>query len=920
MFFVSHSARDDLSLKRNRKVKMRVWLILAYVCLSFGVKAVDPVFHRLTTENGLSSAYVTSILQDRQGYIWIGTSEGLNRYDGESFHVFHPEKGDPYSIQGNTIEKLFEDDAGYIWIYFSSGEISYFDPATGAFTNYTKEWLEQQVRVYGKVFCFSSAVPSQTWIGTENGLLVFTHKTRVLQRMQGSNSAVYNAPVSSIYQAASRMVLLGTPNGFSLYNSLRKDFTDYPLRVYGDPNASLSQLPGINCMYRDRNGYLWIGTEKVGAYRTIRANDELIFQAVGPQNRRIYQFTETPDGNFWIGHNEGATLIRSENRSALLAEDFFNHPEEAGGEQVHVRNMVKDKEGNVWFLDNRFDQGLFYFSSARQQIERLRHLAEDPYSIGSNQITSISVDRLNNIWLGHENYGVSYASLHALPFDYTFGYTADSLSLSSNQVFSVWEDSFGDLWVATASGLDCMDWQTREIHRRFTYDLSDRSKGLSGKRIGSLTEDKDQYLWITYYDALPDRINLQTGEIERFPVRKAVSSSLPKAITDATGKVWFSTPEKEWIRYDSQDGEIRSYVRHSDKPAVNDLSYPELYSVCIDTEGNLWSGTAGKGIRRLNPETGEYKDFLSMPTDSSGLLSNYVHTLYCDREGMIWIGTNAGLDRLDYRTETFTHLTTEHGLAGNAVQSICEGEPGILYVGTNKGLSWINIRTKEMVHYSTDNALLANDFLPDAVCRRTTGEIVMGTNKGIVSFHPAELAGKQAEELALVRIHPAIRPNVPEKGSWIRYAAWIIPGGFVLLLILLGWKRKRRKQHRIEVYTDPEETETAEESPLSEGEREFVRRATEVVLQNLQNPQFDVDMFCSAMAMSRANLFRKLKATTGFSASAFTRDIRIRQAADMLRRKEYTINEVATRVGFSDPNYFSRCFKEVYGVTPSGFE
>jgi len=919
---ISDSARIAVYLRHNRGVEMRVWFIIIFICFSFGMKPVNPVFHRLSTENGLSSAYVTSILQDRNGYIWVGTSEGLNRYDGISFHTFRPEKENPNSIQGNTIEKLFEDDAGYIWIYFSSGEISYYDPGSGSFINYTKEWLGQQVRVYGKVFCFSSSVPSQTWIGTENGLLVFTHKTRSLQRLPGSNSVVYNAPVNSIYQAASRMVLLGTPSGFSLYNSLRKDFTDYPLRVDNGDSISICQLPGINCMYRDRSGYLWIGTEKVGAYRTVSPNDELIFHAIGQPDLRIHQFAETADGNFWIAHNRGASLIRGKNRSQLIIEDFFNDPIESAGESIHVRSMAKDKIGNVWFIDNRFDQGQFYFSTREQEIRQLQHIPEDPYSIGSNLITCLYIDRLNNLWLGHENYGLSYGSLNPLPFDYTFGYTTDSLSLSSNQVLDIYEDSSQNLWVATIGGLDRINKTTGKIDKRFSHTAPNKSEALSGKRIGSLSEDRMQNLWVTYYDAYPDFINLQTWEKKQYIPEPKID--LPKAIRGSDGFLWFSTPEKGIHGYNPENERAVSFIEPSPTHSDNPLSYPELYSLCIDKEGHLWTASAGKGIRSLNTRTGKYKDYYSVPTDSAELVSNYVHTLFCDKEGVLWIGTNAGLDRFDKKTEVFEHITTEDGLAGNVVQSIHEAEPGILYIGTNKGLSRLDTQTKKVTSYSTANGLLTNEFMPGAICRRASGLVVMGSNKGIVSFSPVLFTDKNTDDLSLIRIRPVPEEKTDTMTPWWRNTAFIFGSIIILFFInFLFWNNNRKRTKADITFEEnisdkPSISET--EATLSAAEQEFIQRATEVVLENLHNPQFDVDMFCSAMAMSRANLFRKLKATTGFSASAFTRNIRIQRAAEMLRQKEYTINEIATRVGFSDPNYFSRCFKEIYGVSPSGYE
>ena len=169
---------------------MRIYLLLLFVLMITRAQATNVIFDRITMDSGLSSSSVTSILKDRTGYVWVGTTEGLNRYDGYTFKVFLPVPDCPESIQSSSIDKLFEDSDGGIWIFFSSGGISRYDRGSDTFLNFTKEWLRQQLRVYGSPTCFSASVPGHIFIGTENGMLEYDAKEKKLVRLSPAGSVL----------------------------------------------------------------------------------------------------------------------------------------------------------------------------------------------------------------------------------------------------------------------------------------------------------------------------------------------------------------------------------------------------------------------------------------------------------------------------------------------------------------------------------------------------------------------------------------------------------------------------------------------------------------------------------------------------------------------------------------------------------
>ena len=487
---------------------MRIYLLLLFVLMITRAQATNVIFDRITMDSGLSSSSVTSILKDRTGYVWVGTTEGLNRYDGYTFKVFLPVPDCPESIQSSSIDKLFEDSDGGIWIFFSSGGISRYDRGSDTFLNFTKEWLRQQLRVYGSPTCFSASVPGHIFIGTENGMLEYDAKEKKLVRLSPAGSVVSSSPVNCLYSAPDHSFWVGTLAGFSLYDKETNHFQDYTIRTNDREDINAGNLNGVNAIYIDRFDYMWLGTGREGAFRSVDMGEREIFQSVGREDTRVYQFLETGDGDFWIGHNKGASLISRMNRLALRCEHFFDRPEdlEPTGE-CQVRSIFESKDGTVWFDDSRFNQGLFYYSPKERKMGQLRNVPEDAHSISSNQITCLFLDDSDHLWAGHSTYGVSHADLTPSLFRYTLGYT-EKENLSSLHILAVYEDSDLNLWVATSRGLDRINHKTSRVDMRFTFSPRKSPSSLSGKIIGSIREDSERNLWISYQDANPDRLNL----------------------------------------------------------------------------------------------------------------------------------------------------------------------------------------------------------------------------------------------------------------------------------------------------------------------------------------------------------------------------------------------------------------------------
>lgn len=591
---------------------MRNFYLICFLFLVFSSKSENRIFNRLSTESGLSSVRITSILQDKKGYIWFGTPEGLNRFDGFDFTTFYSDPENKNSIQKNTIEQLHIDLRGNIWIFFFSGDFSFYDPETEIFVNFGRKELIQQHRIYGKTTCFAAINENIIWIGTENGLLSYDYRSGTLERINN-----YSVLINNISVAKDNSIWISTLSGFTQYNSIKNIFIDHTVQTKD------SCITTGATVLKDRNGYVWVGTSKYGAFKSTEANpSQPIFQAIGKKETYVYQFMETWNGNIWIGHNQGASLIQSPNEEEPCIEHFFDQPTDlAPSGECLIKSIHEDRYGTVWFIDNRVNQGQFFYSPQTRKTGQIQHIPENPYSIASNQINCLYIDRFNNLWIGHDNYGISFCNLNKPLFNYRFGYLKQTTDLSSNHILSVYEDSNQDLWVATIKGLDKIDYHSGKIENRYTFSPFSSSSSLSGKIISSIAEDVDSKLWITYLDANPDQIDLKTLSISSFDIRRKNELAL-KCIVDKKENIWLVTKTLGLIEYNLKNQKTNYYSSSVSYAEQNEVIYGKLYSICADRENHIWIGNEGEGLKQFDMSEKSFINFRHTENDPVSLVSD----------------------------------------------------------------------------------------------------------------------------------------------------------------------------------------------------------------------------------------------------------------------------------------------------------
>ena len=579
-------------------------------------------FDRYSVEDGLSQSVGQRILQDRQGFLWIATEDGLNRFDGYTFKVFRNDPDDPHSLSNNTLLALYEDLWGFIWVGTFGGGLNRYDPETERFTRFRHD-------------------PED-----DNSL--------------GSDY------VRSIYRDRAGALWVGAlADGLDRYDPQADRWTHY--RPDPDDPHSLSGS-AVTVLLGDSLGELWIGTN--GGLD--RLDPETVAEGAAPRFGHYRHDPEDPHslsadpilslfedlrGALWVG-TLGGGLNRLDRETETVTR-YRHDPQDAHSlSDDMVRTVMVDSVGTLWVGTgnglNRLEHAASSGAAVGANEARFvlyRHDPTDPYSLPVDTVQALFEDRSGGIWVGTYGGGLGRHDRRSQQFAHLYAKPNQENGLSAASVWAIHEDRAGALWIGThGGGLDRYDRRAGEW-RYYRHDPDDPDS-LSSDTVLSILEDRDGVLWFGTNAGL-DRLD-------------------PSSVaTDA-------------LRFDHYQNDARD--PHS-------LSNNSVWTIFQDHKGILWLGT-DYGLNSFDPQPlalsgatpPRFTRYLHDPDNANSLSNSRVWPLCEDREGVLWIGTNGGLNSLDAERETFTRYLNDaddpQSLSNNAIFSIHEDRSGALWVGT----------------------------------------------------------------------------------------------------------------------------------------------------------------------------------------------------------------------------------------------
>jgi ligand-binding sensor domain-containing protein len=630
--------------------------------------------------DGLSDDVVYSILQDRQGFMWFATGNGLTRYDGYQFTVYQSDPSDPTSLAHDRVHTLYLARNGALWVG-TWGGLDRFEPTTRTFTHYLPGKL---------ILSIYEDDAGILWAGTHLGL---TH-------LDPAN------PEPSIF-------LSGTSS-------------DNPKR----PSGTIA-----HAIVQDRAGEVWLGTGRgqfaagSGLDRFDRSTETFVHYRHDPadpvslSSGDVWAILEDRQGGLWVGTD--GVLSRLDRASETFARYQHDPDDPFSLATDQVQAILEDSAGRLWIGTA---DGLDQFDRSQKQFIHYRHDRNDGKSLSGNTILALYEDRSGVVWIG-TTAGISRFDETASQFVLYQSWPDSPLPLSDDLVLAVCEDRNGELWVGTAEGgLNRLDRAagTATVYR---HDPADPAS-LSSDGITALYEDRAGDLWVGTDNRWLERFDPQT---ETFIHSWYLSAGEPRTITeDRAGHLWVGTLNGLY-RLDRATTAVTHY-RTSAEPALSSNQVTNIYQLQEDL---LLVGTDGGGINVWDPANERFDYYRSDRADPNSLAHNSVYSFYEDPDGgTVWIGTWRGLDRVARATGTVSHYAEKDGLPGGAVFGILADSTGMLWLTTNRGLARFDPRAETFRIYDTRDGLPAGRFVRTAVFQSEGGEILVGSSDGLVAFYP----------------------------------------------------------------------------------------------------------------------------------------------------------------------------------------
>lgn len=688
------TARPSLSGIQRQQVESCVWFLLFWLlCLVCPAAALAQQqkarFERLSVEDGLSQSSGSAILQDVRGFMWFGTQDGLNKYDGLTFKIYRHDPSDSTTIASNYVLALHEEQSGAIWVALAGGGLDKFDPRTETFYHHGAKLdalLSGKTTMVQRIFEDHAGT---LWFATLSGLARYQRAQDRFEMFSLDTAGGEGNRITALFEDSQEVLWVGTAGGevFRLHREQGR-FARHDVLNRGELN------PGhISTVHADRFGLIWITTWDAGLLR------------YDPETGAVDRFQKD--------ENDPASL--SSNRISCIAED---------------------QQANLWIGTE--GSGLSYFDRTTEKFTRYKHDPYDSESLSNNHILSLLYDSSGTLWVGTGGGGINKYDPDRSKFAHFKNDLRHPDVLRGSFVWSLFEDSGGKLWIGTRTGgLNVLD-RERGRFRVFMNDPRDPGS-LAVNSVLAICEDLSGAIWVGTAGGGLNKLDQATGKFARFPGNRRnlpglLSNRVRSLLLDQDGSIWMATQGGGLHRFDP-GREVFVHFLHSPDNRRS-ISSNWTSALLQDRHGDLWIGTTNSGVNRFDKRNETFSRFGHVPGQAGSLSDNHVMALAEDSSGTIWVGTFYGLNRFDAARQTFSTYTTKDGLPNDVIYGILPDDSGHLWLSTNKGLSRFDPATENFRNFELDDGLQSYEFNAGASFKNRKGEMFFGGVNGFNVFHP----------------------------------------------------------------------------------------------------------------------------------------------------------------------------------------
>lgn len=682
-----------------RKYFQRMLFVFFILILSnsFESYSQQTSFRHLTINDGLSQNAVFAILRDSRGFMWFGTKDGLNRYDGYSFVVYQHYPFDSTTISANFVTELFEDSRGFIWVGTLNGGLNFYDRNSENFHRIRYTSLTDKTYGISEIKSIAEDKSGNIWIGTKSDGLVklsFTGKNLfqldVKQYLpdQSKLNSLSSSSISAIQFDSKGILWIGTENGLNEFDSHTEMFTHYKIQTR-NPKAPASPHDGnVNSIYESNNG------------------------------------------DFWLGTLSGLVKFDRNEKSYKLYPHHFEVYRYGWG---NIIKIVEDNLGKLWLAT---PGELMCFDPYNNSYSYYKN---DPFNLQSlsfNSISSLYFDNTNILWIGTAGMGINIYDVKSNRFSTLTRKKDVNSRIAGFSIRSILEENENILWIS-ADVLYRWNRKTNELRSYETSSNKLNSFGNTG--VWSMIKSHDGKIWAATTEGIY-RYNPLTKEVRQYKFDPMNENGLPQkevyaVFEDINQIIWVATMNF-LSRLTDVDKGIFQHFRYQTEWITNNEIKPIIHQ---DFQGDLWLGTKD-GLKKFNPSIKKFISYTNDPSKPNSLSNNSIKSI-CDDpiqpNKYLWIGTaGGGLNRFDFEKESFIHFTEAQGLPNNVVYGILPEENGNLWLSTNKGLSRFSLHDFTFRNFDVRDGLQSNEFNSGAYFRSTSGEMFFGGINGLSYFQP----------------------------------------------------------------------------------------------------------------------------------------------------------------------------------------
>lgn len=638
------------------------------------------IFRHYDTEQGLSNNWVFSFLEDDQGFIWVGTRDGLNRFDGYDFQVFDETNS---GLKGSYIISLHKAANGILWVGTQYSGLYQYSPEGDVFLPFVHNASDSTSISNDQISAIGESSDGMIWVGTYGGgLNSIDPKTLVVKRHDlGSNCMRIRTLEIDQYEN----IWIGTSDGLFYFDRRLQILTKIKNEEAENLNSSANKILSLHL---DILGRLWVGTQGSG----------------------LYYFDK-----------ESKQLKRLQIATAELRESS-------------IRKINSQADGRI--LIGTANYGVVIIDPVTSETQYLSYDPDNPNSLINNSVYDILFDRFGSLWIANAAGGVNFYNQFDKKFTTITHIRYNSKSLSNSNARSFYQDKQGRIWIGTRAGVNL---ELDDNSGFITYKLSsDSNKSDADLVVLSMLEDSKGRFWIGSFSGGAKLLDIETGMVKQFyhPDDKdhlLEQQHVYDILEDNEHNIWMATLGGVYVLDHAERSLLRYTVNNSK------IHHNGVKALLKDVEGRVWLGTS-QGLNYFDSSKGEFEPYPFYKDGKNSLNNINIFCLFENDNGDIWVGTEGdGINIINFENSSVRNIGLKEGLPDNNINAIEKDNQGNFWISTNKGLSKLNENNSQLITFSREDGLQANEFYPKASLFTKEGEMYFGGSKGMNKFLPSSI-------------------------------------------------------------------------------------------------------------------------------------------------------------------------------------